>query len=95
MIICSFAGGNAEIIFILNASAIKAGCFFLPFIYRRNTLPIGVPAMKGHPVIAFSFSFPTVLSHLSVKGYKHTAETGVRGNGFRFNRLIFCAYYIR
>ena len=48
------------------------------------------PAMKGHPVIAFSFSFPTVLSHLSVKGYKHTAETGVRGSNFNLNQLIVC-----
>ncbi|EEB25378.1 hypothetical protein NXW27_01000 [Phocaeicola dorei] len=46
--------------------------------------------MKGHPVIAFSFSFPTVLSHLSVKGYKHTAETGVRGSNFNLNQLIVC-----
>lgn len=90
MIICLLACRDSEILLILNGSAIKAGCFFLPFIYRRNTLPIGVPAMKGHPVIAFSFSFPTILSHLSVKGYKHTAETGVRGSNFNLNQLIVC-----
>ena len=28
-----------------------------PFIYRQNTLPVGVPVMKGHPVIVLSSSF--------------------------------------
>ena len=29
-----------------------------PFIYRQNALPVGVPVMKGHPVIVLSSSFP-------------------------------------
>ncbi len=32
-IICSFTCRDAEIIFILNGSAIKGGCSFPPFIY--------------------------------------------------------------
>lgn len=34
MIICSLAGRNAEIVFLLNTSAIEAGCSFSPFICR-------------------------------------------------------------
>ncbi len=80
---------NAEIIFILNAAAIKSGCPCSPFHAIAETPAIGVPAMKGAPVIALSASCSAALSHFFVNGIKrYGLEMEVRGNGFRFNRLI-------
>ncbi|MDB0798525.1 hypothetical protein PL586_15560 [Phocaeicola vulgatus] len=71
-------------------------CFlFPPFIYRPNTLLVGVPGMKGHLFIVLSSFFPPPLSHLSVKGHKHASEREVKGSDSSFNQLIIRMFQVK
>ena len=67
MIICSFAGGNAEIIFIFKCLSDKIRLFLFSFHLSLKLPAHRRSGYEGAPVIALSASFQPALSHFFVK----------------------------